>query len=439
MTYAGYVTRITAVRKHPNADRLAIGECFGNTVVVGLDTIDGQLGLYFPSDGRLMPEFLKANDLIARENPDGSHAGGFFNKEGRVKAQKFRKVKSDGFFCPLTFLAYTGATEGDLVSLEGKAFTAINGFLVCEKFITEKTRTAMARDKKYREPAIKYPYFFEHRDTEQLEYNINEIPDGAVLTITEKVHGTSQRTAYTLEVTQPAGIKGAINNLLKRQVFKPSTTYNYICGSRHVVIKDFSKYQGFQKGKERTAREMHHNRFVGKLHKGEAVYYEIVGYFDKDSPIMSECNNKKVMSDKQFTKKYGDKTIFHYGCPCGESDIFVYRMSLITEEGVEIDYDYSTMVRRCNEIGVRAVPLVTTVVYRGCGEPLIDTLKEFLNGEEDKPDSVSSLITQSHIMEGVVVRVNATKWKAYKLKSWAFKIIEQGFKDSGEVDVEESS
>jgi len=438
MTYAGYVTRIINVRKHPNADRLAIGECFGNTVVVGLDTVEGQLGLYFPSDGRLMPEFLKQNDLIARENPDGSHAGGFFNEEGRVKAQKFRKVKSDGFFCPLTFLSFTGANEGDLVSLEGKAFTEINGITICEKYVTEKTRTAM-REKKFREPAIKYPFFFEHRDTEQLEYNINEIPDGAVLTITEKVHGTSQRTAYTLEVTQPAGIKGAINSLLKRQVFKPVTTYNYICGSRRVVIKDFSKYQGFQKGKERTAREMHHNRFVGKLNKGEAVYYEIVGYFDKDTPIMSECNNKKVMSDKQFTKKYGDKTIFHYNCPCGESDIFVYRMSLITEEGVEIDYDYPTMVRRCSEIGVRPVPLVTTIVFRGCGEPLIDTLKEFLNGTEEAPDSVSSLITPSHIMEGVVVRVNSTKWKAYKLKSWAFKIIEQGFKDTGEVDVEESS
>ena len=35
--YSAYVTKIKNIRKHPNANRLNLGECFGNTVVIGKD------------------------------------------------------------------------------------------------------------------------------------------------------------------------------------------------------------------------------------------------------------------------------------------------------------------------------------------------------------------------------------------------------------------
>ena len=37
MSYTGYVTTLKNVRPHSNADRLLVGECFGNNVVVSLD------------------------------------------------------------------------------------------------------------------------------------------------------------------------------------------------------------------------------------------------------------------------------------------------------------------------------------------------------------------------------------------------------------------
>lgn len=46
--YNAFVTRIKNLRKHSNADRLLCGECFGNTVIVGLDTQPNELGVYFP-------------------------------------------------------------------------------------------------------------------------------------------------------------------------------------------------------------------------------------------------------------------------------------------------------------------------------------------------------------------------------------------------------
>lgn len=57
MSYCGYITVLKNVRKHPNADRLLLGECFGNVVCVNLDYTEGMLGLYLPSDGQVSQEF----------------------------------------------------------------------------------------------------------------------------------------------------------------------------------------------------------------------------------------------------------------------------------------------------------------------------------------------------------------------------------------------
>ena len=49
--YNAYITKLKNIRPHPNADRLNLAECFGNTVVVGKDYDAETLYLYFPTDG----------------------------------------------------------------------------------------------------------------------------------------------------------------------------------------------------------------------------------------------------------------------------------------------------------------------------------------------------------------------------------------------------
>lgn len=51
MAYCGYVTTLKNVRKHPNADRLVLADCFGNTVCVTNSYKEGDIGVYFPVDG----------------------------------------------------------------------------------------------------------------------------------------------------------------------------------------------------------------------------------------------------------------------------------------------------------------------------------------------------------------------------------------------------
>ena len=49
--YKAYITTLKNVRPHPNADRMLLADCFGNTVCVGLEAKENDVVIYFPVDG----------------------------------------------------------------------------------------------------------------------------------------------------------------------------------------------------------------------------------------------------------------------------------------------------------------------------------------------------------------------------------------------------
>jgi hypothetical protein len=428
MTYTAYITRITNVRKHPDPEThsLQVGECFGNQVIVGLNTKTDDIGIYFMADGRLSEEFATVNNLIRKVDPTtGKNIGGLFDTNRKVRTQKIRKEKSDGFFCPIEFLAYTGI---DLKTLDvGFAFTEINGHKICEKFIS--TKTFEARDKKPREKT-KYPFFYEHIDTEQLAYKMDELKDGMCLIFTEKLHGTSGRSSNNIEEKQLWYAK-IINGLFKKTLIQPVRNYNYVCGTRRVVLKDFESNHGFYKENE-MFRKYAHDRFVGKLRKGETVYYEVVGYAAENTPIMPSCDNTKL-KDKEFVKKYGKTTHFNYGCPQGHHEVYVYRITMTNEDGDMFDLSWDSVKLRCDQMGVRYVPELFRVLYNSANTPN----EEFLKLCDLLAEGDSTLDT--HIREGVVVRADGSKWNAWKYKSFQFKVLEDIIKLQDDVvDMEES-
>ena len=75
----GYITELKNVRKHPNADRLLLGDCFGNTVCVSTDYKEGQLGIYFQSGLQLSENFCNVNDLVRRKDENGNDVGGYLD------------------------------------------------------------------------------------------------------------------------------------------------------------------------------------------------------------------------------------------------------------------------------------------------------------------------------------------------------------------------
>ena len=297
------------------------------------------------------------------------------------------------------------------------------------------------------------PLFVEHADTEQLAYNMDAFKSGDLIEITLKMHGTSQRTAY---VPKFQGYKRTLLDRILRREGTPIYDWGYVTGTRRVVINDFNDGGGFYG--DNAFREPHAHFFEGKLHKGETVYYEIVGFTNTGAPIMGQVANSKI-SDKEFTKQYGKITTFSYGCdPKGtdtkpQSAMYVYRITFTNEDGNVVEYSPDFMRYRCEQMGAKYVmPFckgtvdtegihVTTPSGDAYGVPyetncIGDAVKEIAEQYYDGPDPIG----KTHVREGVVIRiVNRPKFCAYKHKNFSFKCLEGIAKDlAAAPDMEEA-
>lgn len=457
MAYNAYITRLKNVHKHPNADRLQIGECFGNSIVVSLDYEDNQLGVYFPSDGQLSVEFADANNLLRKKDENGNNIGGYMDPEKRnVTAIRLRGEKSDGLFLPLKSLE----SFGDITTLkEGDRISVFNGHEICTKYIPRRNpRSARNSDgNRTRKKKVDIaPLFKEHADTEQLAYNLSAFKAGDQIEITLKMHGTSQRTGY---VPVFKGYKRTLWDKLFRKEGTPIYDWGYVSGTRRTVLEN---YEGGYYGSNEF-REAHSKFFEGKLWKGEEIFYEVVGYTHSGSPIMSMADNKKL-NDKEFVKQYGPTTVFSYGCDryglCASaqanpnyntpvSDIYVYRMTMTNLDGEIVEYSPDFMRYRCEQMGVKTVP----VFYKGyinefnwlpsgefCDMVRYDDAGEYVKVLAEQYYSGPDPIGKTHIREGVVVRiVNRPKFTAYKHKNFEFKVLEGICKAEAEApDIEEA-
>lgn len=408
--YEAYVTRLKNIRKHSNADRLQIAECFGNQVVVDLSYKEGDLGIYFPTDGKLGKEFAEINDLIRRKDENGNDVGGYLDPEKRnIKAIKLRGEKSDGLFLPLKSLE----KFGNISELQvGDRITTFNGTLICEKYIPRTNKKNITTTKKMnkKKKDIEFPLFAEHVDTEQLDYNLENFKKGDLCYITLKMHGTSQRTGNLPKKNN----KNLITKLKDKYL---KTKYDVITGTRRVVLDKFSGNTGFYN--DDAFRKKYHDLLKNKLYKGEEIYYEIVGYVNENTPIIPDGNNKKIQ-DKEFIKKYGDKTRFSYGCDVGINDIYVYRMTITNEDGYVVEYPWELVKTRCEEMEINHVPELEKFFY---------TTEEDLKKRVDKYLDIADPVGKTHIAEGVVVRIdNKKNFKAYKKKGFFFKVLERYYK-----------
>lgn len=447
-SHCGYVVQIKEIRKHTNADRLQIATIFGNDVVVSLDTKEGDIGVYFPVDLQLSERFCEVNDLVRRKDENGKQAGGFLEPGKRnIKAIKLRGEKSDGLYLPISCLS----EFCDVSTLRiGDIIDTINGEQICRKYIPRKQYTKHGGHSGHRVPKVNFaPTFYEHIETEQLAYNLNKFRSGDIVQLTLKCHGTSGRTGNLNLVRFKK--QNFIQKLLKihpKQYFE----YGYVTGTRRVVL-DENHHGGYYESDD--FRLEIEKKFVGKLLRGEVVYYEIVGFQGKNgAPIMANCDNKKVKDDK-FTKQYGDYTVFSYGCDpkgtyeemyCADSDgngftlapccdVYVYRMTMVNDDGDVVEYSPAQIKERCEHIGVKVVPEFETFIIPDgvdAGEYVKQKVEQYYDGP--------CPIGKTHIREGVVARIlNRTGFEVYKHKNFYFKVLEGIVKDeAAEPDMEEA-
>ena len=384
---------------------------------------------------------------------------------------------------PLSSLVFTGVNLDD-VNI-GDTIDVVNGVEVCRKYIPRGNKRRGGgqsdgnRTRKKKVPVA--PLFCEHADTEQLAYNLSAFRPGDQIEVTLKMHGTSQRTGY-LPVFKGykqdfwGRLLSCINTDKKMKPFvaklydkairnaTPIYDWGYVTGTRRTVLEN---YEGGYYG-DNEFREIHSKVFEGKLHKGESVYYEVVGFTNTGTPIMGSSSNAKL-NDKDFIKQYGDTTVFSYGCePTGkkmmygidengdkfgieqdapQSAMYVYRMTITNEDGDVVEYTPDLMRYRCEQMGVKCVPVFYkgyipeyTILPDEVGSPqetdagayVMKIAEDFCDG----PDPVG----KTHVREGVVVRIiNRPKFAAYKHKNFSFKVLEGIIKANAEApDMEEA-
>lgn len=421
MAYFAIVERLRNVHKDPNSDNLYLATVCGEGVIVGPNSKEDELVLYFPSDGEIMRPFGDKFKLF-RKYEDGTVQGGYLEDNGHVRAIKLRGNQSAGIVIRLETLY---EVYGDLGLSVSDHVTDINGETICRKYIpkVKESNVSVSQKKGYKGKkieAIVYPEFEMHKDTAQLAYNLHVFEPGDILNLSLKMHGTSQRSMKTY-AELPRGFFRRLFHLKKK------TEPRYVCGTRRTVVGG-----GATEGWYGTNafREKHHKAIERYVEEGMEVFYEVVGYYgdSENSTIMPSADNTKL-KDKQFVKQFGKKTVFSYGCQPGESQMYVYR---ITADNGNKEYTPDEIVQWCRWAGVPHVPFIETFVFTTI-ENLMDRINNYLADLTDP-------IGKTHIKEGVVVRrLSYDRWEAWKQKSYEFKVLEGLIKDTSEApDMEEA-
>lgn len=234
--YKAIVTRIS-VEPIEGFDNLNQGFCGNYKVLVDKSVKTGELGVYFPTDGQLTLGFCQKNNLL-RKNPDGSPGGGYFELNMRVKAIKLKKVKSEGFWCPLSYFTYTGYNLNSLE--EGFQFDELNGHKICNKYYTPATLRQMNANKNQGKKTIRIKKEFlfpEHYDTNQFKHNVHAILPGSLVYVSSKIHGCVSKDTLidTLEFG-PLRIDKIVNEKLDCHIKAFDTTENEVV---FVPISDY--------------------------------------------------------------------------------------------------------------------------------------------------------------------------------------------------------
>jgi len=444
MSYKATVFALGPIIPHPNADRVRLTSIFGNQVVVGMNCKEGDLGVYFPSDGVLSHEYCRANNLYRERqlNSDPNETPGMFDTNKRVRAQKFRGQKSDGYWAPIDSLSkMLGPGDRWLPGFKmehGYEFDTIDGRIVCEKWLNEATRNALKASlgKKNPKSARTSVMFKEHFDTPHFGRSVTKIGFGDTLVVTEKIHGTSARIGHVLVDRKLNWFERLLERFgvrIERQ------EWAYLNGSRRVVLGESKNSAAFH---DPTIRDMAFDIFNGKLRKGETVYCEIFGYEPSGKPIMEGVTIRKK-DHPTLHDTYGDTMQYSYGCEPGQCKVQVYRMTMTSPDGHSIDLTWPEVKMRCLEIGVAHVPELETI---DCLEVGVQSMNQEVPFETILMDRIEKLsggpstLDSRHLREGVCVRIDRIAENVtMKHKSFEFKLVEGMIKDLGGVDAEESN
>ncbi len=427
--YTCQVIRLPELQSVVGLDNLMSVNIQGNDCLVGKDSQVGGLHLFFPAEAQICHDFLSKNNLYRNiELNSNKDKKGFFEDNRRVKAVKFKGVISSGFVIPLKSLVYIDsvffADKQDYLK-QGDEFNEINGIELCKKWIRPHERKqGMSNPKvKVLDNIVDSIFAPEHFDTSHLMKNTHKLRLDDYVAITYKLHGTSARYFNTL-VKRPLNWKDRLAKRLGIMVVEDH--YDYICGSRRVVkscgFEELPDKNHFFKSGDLWS-EVGKEVFEGKLNKGEAVYCEIIG---------------KTYSGEAIQSGYT------YGFE--KPKVYIYRISNINPQGIELDLTYHQMIIRAKQLGVEVCPefFYGTVrefllKYVEVGSIDDESISKHLNDIfYNKLLEKKSIFDNAVFEEGFCIRIDRYgKPDVYKVKSKNFLLHEGKLNDKEVSNIED--
>lgn len=434
-TGQGLVCRLKNLSKIENADNILKAEMFGETVIVSKDYTAGQLGILYDCETSLSFEYAKNNNLFRHSNLNlDTSKIGYLEDNCRIRPVRLRGCKCSALFMPIESLLYTGKK----LPTEGMQINEWNGKEICKKYVRPIKNNGGLNNKPIKQ-VQKVLNFAEHFDTSHLLKEIYRLEPNREIIVTEKIHGTSVRIGLLPCINTKWYIK-----CFKKLGIKLQNQYKMVVGSRHCLkhIKNDTIQQKDSFYDFDIWTKSAYEYLDGKLLPGETVFAELCGFLPSGESIMPSQSNEKLKNllDKEEYKnllaKFGNNTIFSYGCENKQYKIFIYRITLTTEHGISTDLSWLQLKNRCSQLGVAHVPEIDHF-WTNPNDNFYLQDQYWLDLAE-----ADSTNFPMHIKEGITVRIEGPKLQPdiLKLKSYKFKCIEGIIKDTQQVaDLEESN
>lgn len=458
VNYLSKVIHINEFSPHPNpeATKLKMATIDGFKIAVSIDTPVGDY-IYFPVLSQINPDLLSYLNLFREGTLNrNQEQTGFFEPDGRVKAIRLKGVPSEGFIMDLKdfsdwILSSVAmelptpdvGTEFDTVEHNGKQFWVSKKYIIPIKEKPVRTNPGDHRNKKIKKFNRMIPDQFRfHYDTVLIKKDPWAIKPDDIIHISSKVHGTSVIAAYVLCKTprkRSEKILSKIYNLIKgrQHIYDTSdyiAEYDYVYSSRSVIknanINPGKKYDFYGVDVWKYAFDY----LKPHLIKGMTIYAEIAGFLPNGQYIQKKydygCRQPRHPDDYKQGTNY---------------KIFVYRITLTNEDGIVHEFSPREVQIWCKNNELTPVK----EFYYGKAKDLYPDLDETNHWNEnfierladDKNFYMEMLSPDCHSKvphEGIVIKVDDMRSRAWKLKCFAFINKEQELLDKGITNIEDS-
>ena len=441
INYLAKVIDITNFLPHPNADRMKIAQVGGYKVCVGIDEPAGRY-IYFPVNSEINPNLLSYCNLYRHtEKNANTEKAGFFNDNGRVTAIKLRGFPSEGFLLPYeqleNFIADTlnlklsnieNNTDFDIAAEGNKEFWICKKYIVVHHISQGQSNSNKRQKKVARFNKVIDTQFHFHYDTVRIQNDKWAIIPNDLISITEKIHGTSGISAYILCKKKPSLI-----NKIKSWFGSPNIEYDYLYSSRSVIknateITNPGGYYGCDIWAEADKIIRPH------LQKGMTIYYEIVGFLPTGRYIQKNYDYGCVPTEagEPFTHEKHFK-------------VRVYRITMTNVDGYVHEFSAKEVQEWCKANNL--IPV--TEYFYGYAKDLYnipiddnwtDTFWDTMANDKNfymECDSPSCINKVAH--EGLVIKKEDMISRAWKLKCFYFLNGEQKELDAGEENIEDNA